>query len=285
MPKDFSGQNLRGRSFKGQNLAGANFSHADIRSADFTRAILKGTNFSHAKAGLQKLLLIFLVLVSWLIPGFAGFLAAFVGALISSTFKFNNSNLSNQFFSWTVLIVVIVLFIVIIRYGLNSGGALAVAFAGAVVVAVAFAVAVARGFVVAQTVGIVFAFAFAVAFVGVVGVTFAGAVVFAFVTPFVAAVAGVFVVAVAVVGAFALTEAEVAPVAGVRASVLAGAVALLSIYMSMQALKGDKKYAFILNIAIAFAAFGGTSFRNADLTDANFTQASLKSTDFRKATY
>src|SRR4028119_1353206 len=36
-------------------------------------------------------------------------------------------------------------------------------------------------------------------------------------------------------------------------------------------------------LAIAFAATGGTSFRKANLTDANFTEATLKSTDFRTA--
>ena len=48
-------------------------------------------------------------------------------------------------------------------------------------------------------------------------------------------------------------------------------------------MKGDEKYSLIRNIAVAFAAIGGTSFRNANLTDANFTAATLKSTDFRKA--
>ncbi|PHM06045.1 pentapeptide repeat-containing protein [Nostoc sp. 'Peltigera malacea cyanobiont' DB3992] len=48
-------------------------------------------------------------------------------------------------------------------------------------------------------------------------------------------------------------------------------------------MKGDQKHSLIRNIAIAFAATGGTSFRGADLTNANFTQATLKSTDFRKA--
>jgi uncharacterized protein YjbI with pentapeptide repeats len=76
---------------------------------------------------------------------------------------------------------------------------------------------------------------------------------------------------------------------GINAAVaLAGAVAvifsLLSIYIAHQALKGNEKYTIIRTSAIAFAAFRGTSFRNADLTDANFTGASLKSTDFRKAT-
>jgi len=53
MPKDFSGQNLRGRSFKGQNLEGADFSRSDIRGANFTNAILREANFTEAKAGLQ----------------------------------------------------------------------------------------------------------------------------------------------------------------------------------------------------------------------------------------
>ncbi|BAZ21422.1 hypothetical protein NIES4073_23000 [Kalymmatonema gypsitolerans NIES-4073] len=36
-------------------------------------------------------------------------------------------------------------------------------------------------------------------------------------------------------------------------------------------------------MAVVFAALGGTSFRNSDLSDANFTGATLKNTDFRKA--
>ena len=48
-------------------------------------------------------------------------------------------------------------------------------------------------------------------------------------------------------------------------------------------MKGYEKYAIIRNIALAFAAFKGTSFRSSDLTDVNFTLATLKSTDFRKA--
>lgn len=48
-------------------------------------------------------------------------------------------------------------------------------------------------------------------------------------------------------------------------------------------MEGDEKYSWIRNIAIAFAAIGGASFRSSDLTDVNFTTATLKSTDFRKA--
>jgi uncharacterized protein YjbI with pentapeptide repeats len=57
----------------------------------------------------------------------------------------------------------------------------------------------------------------------------------------------------------------------------------LSIYTGWRASIGDKKYDPVRKIAIAFAAIGGTSFYNADLTDAKFNQATLKNTDFRNA--
>ncbi len=60
-------------------------------------------------------------------------------------------------------------------------------------------------------------------------------------------------------------------------------VMFLSAYISLQALTGNQKYRTIRKIAIAFAAKGGTSFRGADLTDANFTNTILKNTDFRNA--
>ncbi|WP_375505606.1 pentapeptide repeat-containing protein [uncultured Nostoc sp.] len=67
------------------------------------------------------------------------------------------------------------------------------------------------------------------------------------------------------------------------AGAVAGAVAgaFLSIYISWRAIKGDQKHSLVRNIATAFAATGGTSFRGANLTNADFTQATLKSTDLR----
>jgi uncharacterized protein YjbI with pentapeptide repeats len=65
---------------------------------------------------------------------------------------------------------------------------------------------------------------------------------------------------------------------------VAVAVALFSSYIAWRAMKEDEKYSLIRNIAIVFAAIGGTNFRNATLTDANFIGATLKSTDLRNAT-
>ena len=92
-----------------------------------------------------------------------------------------------------------------------------------------------------------------------------------------------------VAGFGALALALAVAVALALALALAGAVAvalalaLLSAYIGWRALAGDEQQVWIRSAAIAFAATGGTSFRGTDLTDADFTSATLKSTDFRRA--
>jgi uncharacterized protein YjbI with pentapeptide repeats len=117
--------------------------------------------------------------------------------------------------------------------------------------------------------------------VAVAGVE-AGAGAFAGVGAVAGAVAVVGAVAFAVVVAFAVAVvvAGVEVVAGV---VGPGAVALtlFACYIAYRTMKGDARYAWIRNVAVAFAATGGTSFYNATLTDANFTGAILKNTDLR----
>ena len=63
----------------------------------------------------------------------------------------------------------------------------------------------------------------------------------------------------------------------------AGAAILVSAYIARRALTGDPRDAWMRSVAIAFSTIGGTSFRNADLSHATFTQATLKSTDLRNA--
>jgi uncharacterized protein YjbI with pentapeptide repeats len=262
MALDFSGQNLRGRNFKGRkDLAGANFSYADIRGANFSGANLTGANFSHAKAGLQRHWAIFLVFVSWLLSAISGFLWAFNGYLVSLTL---NSSLNNQIIGWIALIILIAFFFVTIRQGVAAG-------LGSVALAVALAVAPA----VALALPLALALALAFAFAGALALALALA--FAF--------AGALALALALAGVFALPLALAAALAGALAVALAIALAvtgtLMSIYIAWQAMKGNEKYFLVRNIAIAFAAIGGTSFRGAKLTNADFTQATLKSTDFR----
>ncbi|GAX34152.1 pentapeptide repeat-containing protein [Nodularia sp. NIES-3585] len=262
MPPDYAGQNLQGRSFKGQNLTGANFSKADIRGADFTNAILKGADFSGAKAGLQRHWAIGLLIASWLLSAVSGLFSIVLGVLVP--FLSNPNDTEEFVIGIFSLIVLLVFCFITIRKGLTAGlGAFAVAFAvagaftgaGAVAVAVAFtgagAVAVAVAFTGAGAVALAVAFAVAGAFTGAV------------------AVAGVVAVAFTGAGAVAFTGA--------------GAFTLFSAYIGWRSLTGNGKEAWVRSFAVAFAATGGTSFRDADLTNADFTGAILRNTDFKKA--
>ncbi|MDJ0773331.1 MAG: pentapeptide repeat-containing protein [Mastigocoleus sp. MO_167.B18] len=269
MSLDYSGRNLRGKSFKGQNLTNADFSHADIRGANFTGAILRGANFSRAKAGLQKRQAIFLVFVSFLLAGLSGFLFILNGTLAS--FVLDNIILDNLVIGWVTTIITIIFFVAAVRQGIQFAfGTVAVAVALVLTVAGAEALALAVVF------AIVFTLALAVA--GVLAGALAGALTGPLAGALTGPLAGVLTGVLTRVLTGPLTLAVV--VAGVVA--LAGA--LVSAYIGWRAMKGDEKYAFIRNIAIAFAAFGGTSCRYADLTNANFTSATLKNTDFRNAT-
>ncbi|MEH2330179.1 pentapeptide repeat-containing protein [Nostoc sp.] len=291
MALDFSGQNLRGRNFKARkDLAGANFSYADIRGANFSGANLAGANFSHAKAGLQRRWAIFLAFVSWLLSGLSGFLWGVNGYLLSLIF--DTSSLEKLIGGWTALIVLIAFFFVTIRQGVTAGlgavaitvpvalaGAVAIAFAGAFAkaVAIAFAGAFAKAVAVAFAFPGALALAFAIAFAG--AFAFALAVALAFALAVAGAVAGVVAVAVALAVAVAVAFGKAFAVC--KAFAVAGT--LFSIYISWRAMKEDQKHSLVDNIAIAFAATGGTSFRGADLTNADFAQATLKSTDLRNA--
>ncbi|MEH2355947.1 pentapeptide repeat-containing protein [Nostoc sp.] len=267
MPKDFSHQNLRGCSFKGQNFTGANFSGADIRGANFTGANLTLANFSHTQAGLQKRWVIGLVVMSCLLSGISGYFSGYAGSFFSILLTNSPTNITNYI---TILSIVLVLFVTA-RQGLVAG-------LGAFIFYFVFAFAFARPFNVTlgATLSLGGAFSFFFAAAGALAGVFAFSLVFA-----VAEIrARILVLAVIIAGTLAagiLTEAVAESFAG------SGAITLLSIYIAWRALKEDKKYAFIRNIAVAFAAFGGTSFRNADLTDAVFTAATLKNTDLRKA--
>ncbi|MDE5084876.1 MAG: pentapeptide repeat-containing protein, partial [Trichodesmium sp. St18_bin1] len=279
--REFRRFNLRGLSFEGKNLSDADFSFADIRGTNFRGANLTGARFCGAKAGVQKRWVVLLLLGVFLLVAISAILSVFTSYMISQIF--DSSRIENQVFGWISLIVSIVFWIILFYNRIeNVAVAVAVAFAvvstgaGAGAVAVAFAGAGAVAVAVAGAVAFAGAVAVAVAFAVAFAVAIAVAVAFA--------VAGSIAVAVAVAGAGAGAAAVVAG-AGAGALAGAGAVAvvqtLLSIYVAYRAMKGDEKYALVRNIAIAFAASDGTSFRDANLTDADFTNATLKSTDFR----
>ena len=284
--RDFRGANLRGQSFKGCDLSGADFSGADIRSTNFTGATLCGANFSRAKAGLQKRWAIGLLLVLWMLAGLAGFFLAFSSYLVTLMFS---SNFSEVIAGWVALSSLVV-FLMFFTEGVSIFAFVIIgAVIGAIISGPGSAAGVVLGSVAGTVAGIV---VFAGTITGVIAVAGknAGEVsclfalvgfnlnnivmdVDTFISPVVlvtVVVMGLFVGLSYGIGWHALREAPIYDL-------------IRSLSMTFAPEIYPPRDAWIRSLAIAFAAICGTSFRNANLTRTNFTQAKLKSTDLRSA--
>jgi uncharacterized protein YjbI with pentapeptide repeats/uncharacterized protein (DUF697 family) len=287
--RDFSGQRLRGQSFQGQDLTGANFRRADIRGTNFRGATLTGADFAHAKAGLTPLRqgvgLALVALCAGLSGGIAYALSRLVGFLLLPdvvaatkavpvlgllsllTFlllvalRVGLDRLNKLLM--TVLVVLVILISMILGGYATWGNAIAM---------LSLALALAAGL--AQLTAILVAVAELIH------------------SPLVGCAIG------AVVGLGALIAAEQTQTPAwipVGAVALGIAIAWRSFPAvtptahqkhspSPAAIAGwASPYPSVHTIAVAWAA-GGTCFKAANLTDANFSQARLNNTDLRQAT-
>ncbi len=307
MPQDFSHQNLRGRSFKGQDLTGAKFSHSNIRGANFTNATLRNAKFINAKAGLQPCWQVGLLIGSILLAALSGFASAFIGASAGTGLTIDNQPYG-IIVSVVCVITLVVFCIVTIRKGLVA--ALETIFwaialivtvyaAAALVVAILVVVTAVGPSAVAQAWTKVGTVGRTVITVGVIALQLAIVVILLAVRPLVMAQAWtvaeyvgadgvVFGVAAGAIVGFLMTVLQFL-VYGNMMAVLLGIVGAVTATLAVAGLSrrrflaGDAKHAFVWKVAIALAAMGGTKFQEADLTDADFTDATLKNTDFRRA--
>ncbi|GAB4194231.1 MAG: pentapeptide repeat-containing protein [Coleofasciculaceae cyanobacterium] len=268
--RDFSGENLTGQSFKGKDLSGANFSEADIRGANFTNATLRSANFSGAKAGLQRHWAICLVIGGLLFSVLAGFASASTGAFVEFVLLRLPNSINASMIAMIALSLMPCLAILIgaICWGLEVAFQAGLTTAVITVVGGGIVVIVSRGARMIEVGAIGGALILTLAEVATVAIVFAGVGTKAFLGSLVGAVAGTVVFREAMIGAGSL----------------ASTVILFGNYAGWRALAFDERFLGIWRIGVAVAAIGGTSFRNADLTNADFTCATLKSTDFRNAT-
>ncbi|MDF5719577.1 MAG: pentapeptide repeat-containing protein [Rhizonema sp. PD37] len=295
MTKDFSGQNLRGRLFKGEDLAGANFSGADIRGANFTNANLRGANFSGAKAGLQKRWTVGLVIVTWFLSALLGFITTITGLYTTKILLPKNNNILILFPLLIIIVALLAFFTVFIRNKLRFDrnilqslhGAVSVTFSayGTVAAAISFlliAFASITGFVFGTSYNFFDFFLAAIliaAFVSAYSVglnlAVAGVVCISnYFLGYIALLAAIFGGVIATQVKFLNSDFRViAIVANIVASLMGG-------YGGWQALNKDEKWLASGSLIIGIAATFGTNFYCANLTDANFTKAKLKNTNF-----
>ena len=277
--RDFRGENLRGQTLKGQNLAYVDLSGADIRGTNFAKANLIGANFCQAKGGLQRRWAITLMMFSWLLSGLSGVCSGFAGSFVLLTAE--SGNLVNQIAGWIAIIILMIFCIFSYLKGIEGGlAAVVISLIATIGIALVFAESLPFSLAVALSLGITFVFHLVVAIIAATIGAIAGAAAGAIAGT--AAIAGAFPFAVIIAFTLAVAEAEAFSLTIVGSGIAAVAVTLLSAYLGWRSIRNDPRDGWIRQIAIAFTSIGATNFYQANLTEGDFTDAILKSTDLRK---
>ncbi len=278
--RNFRKQNLSGQSFVGQDLSGIDLSGADLRSANFTNALLQGANFTGIRAGLQRRKQILLLLLLGMITLLLGTAAGLVSTLLNLELRSFTTNFEEVTAGWAVLFILLVFALVSVLEGVIAGFS---------VFALAFGVAVALAVIGPIFSTLINPIAFAAA--GAIGlaITIVSSVSAFTIFTTVAAMAALrafdlrIVLAVPVI--YTLVFAYIVSITEIVTSMVmvVPAVMLLGGYLGWQALQGNPKHRLMRRLARSLVIRWGTSFRGADLTEANFSHSDLKNVDFDEA--
>jgi uncharacterized protein YjbI with pentapeptide repeats len=278
MVKKIQNKNLQNADFRDQNLTGEDFSNADIRGANFSSAILVGVNFSNAKAGLPIIWTVGLIILSLIISLFAGLIAGYAGAFIGDLLS--GRTYGHTTFGIISLISLISFLIIIFWQGLGSTLAILSEVIAAFLIAIlAFLPETDSKTLIVGAVFTVIGLAGSLA--GLVNMALAIAIARVMTLPKVRFI----IIFMGLLGIIlgALLGVRSQPSAYFISGIVGLAAITLGAYVGWQAISGNKKYTMIRTLAVGIVCQGGTKFFNTDLTDANFTQATLKSVDFRNA--
>lgn len=275
--RNFRRQNLSGQSFAGQNLAEVDFSGADIRGTDFTNTTLRGANFTEAQGGLQLseaiLLFLFLVLVAILLGSAAGF----VGTLLNLELRTYTSPFEEITAGWAMVLLLLAFCLISVLEGIITGFGV---FVLALVIAVAL---VAIGPIFYTFVNPI---AFAISSAIALAITIISAVtalsILAVITAIAAFRAFDLKAAIVIIATYVAAFGYIVVATNIVTSIVpvVPAVIVLGCYLGWQSLQGHPKHIIFRRVATAITARWGTSFRNADLTQANFSYAKLRNTNF-----
>ena len=291
--RDFSGNNLRGQDFQGQNLSGAIFANTDIRGTNFAYANLTATTFTQAQAGLQKRWVVILGITLLLVSAISGVISACLGFFSTSVLDTHVPDI--QPIGVFVLVSIAVFVFALIRQGTRkslisvstSTLILVLIYAGASILTLTLAKTTA-----AETAGRFFLVLLGlVLLVGTLVLTLVGPISIVSAIAIAGPIAIIPMAIIALMAAittsiFILSPQVWTPFFITRISFsIAIAILLISvnIHIGWRASQGDQRDIWIRSTACALATIGGTSFRRAKLTEANFSEASLQSTDLRQA--
>lgn len=283
--RDFEGVKLRGQNFKGTDLSDSSFSGADIRGTNFTNANLKRASFTYSKCGLQRRWLIGLLSIPLMLSLFAGILSFMAGYV--ATLGLTSTTYGTRVAGWAALFTLTLLSVLIFRKGIlmgtfASGISVSILFASAIFVSIGASLFTSDPAELGGYIGVFF-FTVTLASMFMIAVVFSMALTITTAFGVAGAAASVSMGVVAFAFLNTLAAIDVGTETGIFEAIVMNATLLVSSYFSWRVLKGDERESWIKAASIAFSTIGGTSFRGADLTDADFSHARFKGTDFRRS--
>ena len=298
---------LRGADFTGKDFTEADFSKAFIQGTNFTKTKLRGAKFMKAEAGLTRFGVIKLLIGMFFISALLGFIFLFLAALLGYFFTPEAIDQNTPFPGFFALALFVIIFYSVSRFGVKPellgvivGGTLVLIAFGWFLTIAGVPWALYRDEVPALilpgpalVVGAI-AEAFTIVTAAIVDGKILGGH-----RAWFSSLAGV-LFGIFVAGFWTTTAENAIDMAKPTTKLstvtddtllvksiiflLVLATVLVSIYIARSTLANKEENALILAGAVFLAATGGTSFRGADLTDADFTEAKLRSADFRDFT-
>ena len=294
--RNFQDVNLSGQSFKGKNLSGADFSGADftnakIQGTKFTKATLTKADFTGAECGRT----IFSPIVwFWLIGSFyIIFNSLLVVAIINFTklLDFGVTLVNYLSLVFWLLALFIVTFIglkkldkVLVKEE-EVSGAIVMVFCsvGAGTLIILIILSMIDSFTPYALQSDVETLVFYGSLFGslIIFSIATSAVIIKFVQEILPEKIIIFIL-LAIISMIIALVAKIIAIA-IIPLILSGIILLTTIYLGWNAAKDTKRESWLRFFSIAVASWDGTSFYDANLTDAIFTKAKLKNADFRKA--
>ena len=296
--RNFQRANLRGLSFKGENLSDADFSFADIQSTNFSGANLTGAKFCGAKAGLQNFWVLVTISCFIVLIKISFSFTIFISYFISPFFIGNQDEIGY----WITIIAVFIFWTTIIFKGIKAS-----TFGAITILTGFFGIALSLSFISSSVLSFfvlrlelhpLFLIFLHLLYVIILqkDITPLPPLIILSLTSILFQVFLLLLILgfkyltrnifIALALALPTTIYLLSPLPYFKEVITLPFDVVqicLSIYIARQAFKGDEKYTLIRSIANSFITIGGTSFRGANLTASNFTNAILKNTDFMEA--
>ena len=260
MPKDYSNQNLQQVSFMNRDLSHSNFAGSDLRGANFTGSDLTGADFSNARMGIRTVNQVLIFIVTLLVSLLSGYIAMLAGFTIQRMLAYEDEKIKAAGY---ITIGIVLLFIVFYYW---KGGSRTIRHLIIPTVILACVLGLISYFSgIGTGIGMIY---LSVSLILVVIMFVVGTIARATA----GTLSGILFVIVALSGGMFGKSVG----GGVGTVIMAISCAMIS----KRALSGAKGFDLLRKTASSFTKKFGTSFRNANLTGAKFSQSKIHNTDF-----